>query len=143
MLLYFAARAQNFDERILAGLGARRRRSVRSIHGFDAGVSGRRPRNSGPDVVMQLHNIACHGLQPDLTICIDIDAETGLERATARTGANADRMEEQAIEFHQRVREIYLELARQYPERIKIIDGRGSASRRWLNAFGRSVKDRV
>ena len=30
---------------------------------------------------MQLHDIACHGLQPDLTICIDIDTETGLERA--------------------------------------------------------------
>jgi dTMP kinase len=141
MLLYFAARAQNFDERILPawdrGAVVLSDRFTDSTLAYQGGG-----RELGPDVVMQLHNIACHGLQPDLTVCIDVDARTGLERAKARTGAKADRMEEQTIQFHQRVREIYLDLARQYPERIKIIDGRGDveavAERVW-----EVVKDRV
>ena len=141
MLLYFAARAQNFDERILPawdrGAVVLSDRFTDSTLAYQGGG-----RELGPDVVMQLHNIACHGLQPDLTVCIDVDAGTGLERAKARTGAKADRMEEQTIVFHQRVREIYLDLARQYPERIKIIDGRGDvekvAERVW-----EVVKDRV
>jgi dTMP kinase len=141
MLLYFAARAQNFDERILPawdrGAVVLSDRFTDSTLAYQGGG-----RELGPDVVMQLHNIACHGLQPDLTVCIDVDAETGLERAKARNGAKADRMEEQAIEFHQRVREMYLDLARQYPARIKVIDGRGDveavAERVW-----EVVKDRV
>ena len=141
MLLYFAARAQNFDERILPawdrGAVVLSDRFTDSTLAYQGGG-----RELGPDVVMQLHNIACHGLQPDLTVSIDVDAGTGLERAKARTGAKADRMEEQTIVFHQRVREIYLDLARQYPERIKIIDGRGDvekvAERVW-----EVVKDRV
>jgi dTMP kinase len=141
MLLYFAARAQNFDERILPawdrGAVVLSDRFTDSTLAYQGGG-----RELGPDVVMQLHNIACHGLQPDLTVCIDVDAETGLERAKARNGAKADRMEEQTIEFHQRVREMYLDLARQYPARIKVIDGRGDveavAERVW-----EVVKDRV
>ena len=38
---------------------------------------------------MQLHDIACHGLHPDLTICIDIDTETGLERTRDANGKKA------------------------------------------------------
>ncbi len=141
MLLYFAARAQNFDERILPawerGAVVLSDRFTDSTLAYQGGG-----RELGPDVVMQLHNIACHGLQPDLTVCIDVDAETGLKRAKARNEAKVDRMEEQAVEFHQRVREIYLDLARQYPERVKVVDGRGAveavAERVW-----EVVKDRV
>ena len=125
MLLYFAARAQNFDERILPawerGAVVLSDRFTDSTLAYQGGG-----RELGRDVVMQLHNIACHGLQPDLTICLDIDTEVGLQRVRSRGGAARDRMEEQKIEFHKRVREIYLELGRQYPERIKIIDGNAS-----------------
>ena len=76
MLLYFAARAQNFDERILPawerGAVVLSDRFTDSTLAYQGGG-----RELGPDVVMQLHDIACHGLQPDLTICIDIDTETG------------------------------------------------------------------
>lgn len=141
MLLYFAARAQNFDERILPGwergavvISDRFTDSTLAYQGGGRGL--------GAEVVMQLHNIACHGLQPDLTVCIDIDPETGLERTRTRGGATRDRMEEQAIEFHRRVREIYHDLARRFPERIKLVEGEGTqeevAERVW-----RIVKDRV
>jgi dTMP kinase len=125
MLLYFAARAQNFDERILPAwergavvLSDRFTDSTLAYQGAGRGL--------GRDVVMQLHNIACHGLHPDLTICIDIDTEAGLERTRTRLGREPDRMDQQAIEFHRKVRATYLELGRENPARIKIIDGNGS-----------------
>jgi dTMP kinase len=125
MFLYFAARAQNFDERILPAwergavvLSDRFTDSTLAYQGAGRGL--------GQDVVMQLHNIACHGLNPDLTICIDIDTEAGLERTRTRLGREPDRMDQQAIEFHRKVRARYLELGRENPERIKIIDGNGS-----------------
>jgi len=124
MLLYFAARAQNFDECILPawerGAIVLSDRFTDSTLAYQGGG-----RSLGSDTVMTLHDIACHGLQPDLTICIDVDAETGLSRVKLRNGATRDRIEEQSLDFHRRVREIYLELGRKYPERIKIIDGKG------------------
>jgi dTMP kinase len=124
MLLYFAARAQNFDERILPawekGAVVLSDRFTDSTLAYQGGG-----RELGRDVVMQLHDIACHGLQPDLTICIDIDTHVGLQRVSTRGEGARDRIEEEAIEFHKRVREIYLELGRQFPDRIKIIDGNG------------------
>ena len=122
MLLYFAARAQNFDERILPAWD--RGAIVLSDRFTDSTIAYQgHGRGLGPNVVMSLHDIACHGLQPDLTICIDIDLETAIERARSRS--TSDRIEKEAAEFHNRVRDAYLELARKYPERIKLIDGRG------------------
>jgi dTMP kinase len=125
MLLYFAARAQNFDERILPawqrGATVLSDRFTDSTLAYQGGG-----RELGQDVVLQLHNIACHGLQPDLTICIDVDAAIGLDRVLSRRGVTRDRMEEQTLAFHKRVREIYLELARQHPERIRLVDGNGT-----------------
>jgi dTMP kinase len=124
MLLYFAARAQNFDERILPAW--ERGAVVLSDRFTDSTLAYQgEGRELGPEVVMQLHNIACHGLQPDLTICIDVETEVGLARVRARNGATRDRMDEETVEFHRRVRQMYLKLGRQYPERIRIVDGNG------------------
>ena len=124
MLLYFAARAQNFDERILPAW--ERGAVVLSDRFTDSTLAYQgEGRQLGPEVVMQLHNIACHGLQPDLTICIDVETEVGLERVRARNGAKRDRMDEETVEFHRRVRQMYLKLGEQHPERIKLVDGNG------------------
>ena len=74
-------------------------------------------RGLGWNTVVELDRIACRGLVPDLTLCIDIDTETGLARALARGGAET-RLEEQAIEFHHKVREAYHELARSEPAAV-------------------------
>ncbi len=118
LLLYFAARAQNVVERILPALAEskivlsdRYTDSTMAYQGF--------ARALGTEAVHELHRLACQGLQPDLTLCYDIDVETGLRRARER-GVN--RMDEQAIEFHRRVREAYLEIARREP-RFRVIDG--------------------
>ncbi len=58
--------------------------------------------------------------QPSLTILFDLPVEIALKRAAERS--SLDRFEREPLEFHQRIRDAYLELARQEPERIKVID---------------------
>lgn len=69
--------------------------------------------------IKMLNNIATSGLKPDLTFIFDIDIETGQKRV----GKNKDRMESAGIEFFKRVRNGYLEIAKQEPERVKVLDG--------------------
>lgn len=127
MLLYFAARAQNFDEKILPawerGAVVLSDRFTDSTLAYQGGGRG-----LGEGTILQLHDIACHGLQPDLTVYIDIDAETSLDRARTRTDRKLDRIETEASGFHSRVRDSYLKLAAADPRRIKIVDGRGTIS---------------
>ncbi|HTF61409.1 MAG TPA: dTMP kinase [Edaphobacter sp.] len=138
MLLYFAGRAQNVDEWILPAL--ERGTTVLSDRFTDSTLAYQgAARGLGSDVVMALHQIACRGLLPDLTIYLDIDLDTSLERAHARNRLIEDkderRMDEQAVEFHHRVRQEYLKLAEMEPDRIKVIDGRSDrnaiAARIW------------
>jgi dTMP kinase len=77
-------------------------------------------------------------LSPDLTLLVDVDLETGLARAQARNAGAAafeTRMDDQAIEFHRKVREAYLDLAKKHAARFRVIDGRGTpesvAARVW------------
>jgi dTMP kinase len=61
------------------------------------------------------------GLQPDLTLLFDLPGDVAQERlAGAR---QPDRFERERLDFHDRVRAAYLERARRYPDRIRIIDG--------------------
>src|SRR5688572_15644825 len=125
MLLYVAARAQNFDQVILPAceLGA----VVLSDRFTDSTLAYQGDgRGLGQNVVMTLHDIACHGLQPDITICIDIDVETARERTRERNPETRDRIEEESADFHNRVRQAYLHLGEMFPKRIRIIDGRGT-----------------
>ncbi|MCU1337413.1 MAG: thymidylate kinase [Bryobacterales bacterium] len=125
LLLMFASRAQNVDQAILPALSAGR--TVLSDRFTDStlvyqGVG----RGLGAEVVYELDRIACRGLVPDLTLVIDIDAETGLARARRRSLRTEDpetRMEEQEVGFHRRVREAYRQLAADEPRRVRLIDG--------------------
>lgn len=69
--------------------------------------------------INMLNNIATSGLKPHLTLVFDIDVETSM----SRVGKNKDRMESAGIEFHSRVRNGYLEIAKNEPDRVKVIDG--------------------
>lgn len=130
LLLYFASRAQNVDQRIRPALEDGR--IVVSDRYTDStlvyqGIA----RGLGEDVVARLHQIACGDIHPDLTICLDISLETSLERARRRnrelTGDKAveTRMDEQSTEFYRQVREGYRELARREPARFRMVDGGG------------------
>jgi dTMP kinase len=124
LLLMFAARAQNVEQWILPALAEGK--IVISDRFTDSSIAYQGAgRGLGWERVLELDRIACHGLVPDLTICVDIDTETGLARALSRGGAET-RLEDQAIEFHRRAREAYHELARREPQRFRLIDGRGT-----------------
>lgn len=69
-----------------------------------------------------LNNLATAGLKPDLTLVFDVSTEI----AQTRVGSEKDRMESAGIEFHKKVREGYLKIAEQEPQRVKIIDANNS-----------------
>jgi len=72
-----------------------------------------------------LNTLASDGMKPDLTLVLDLQVETGLERTRARAkGATRgpDRFEGEAYEFHRRVRQGFLEIARAEPDRVSVID---------------------
>ena len=74
------------------------------------------------DRINMLNNIATSGLKPDLTIVLDVDVET----SQARVGSEKDRMESAGIEFFERVRQGFLEIAKQEPDRVKVVDSKQS-----------------
>jgi len=124
LLLMFAARSQNVEQWILPALLSGK--IVISDRFTDSSIAYQGAgRGLGWDVVFELDRVACHGLKPDLTICVDIDTETGLSRALARGGSET-RLEAQAIEFHQMARAAYHELAHREPQRFRLIDGSGT-----------------
>ena len=71
------------------------------------------------DRINYLNNLATSGLKPDLTFIFDIDLETSL----ARRGKARDRMESSGDEFFERVRTGYIEVSKQEPNRVKLLDG--------------------
>lgn len=60
---------------------------------------------------------------PDLVVLIDLDVGVALSRAAARGGKSADRLEHEELEFHERIRNGFLELARIRPEPFLVLDG--------------------
>lgn len=74
-------------------------------------------------VVDRLHDLMI-GVEPDLTLLIDIDPEVGLSRAVARSGPEL-RFEEMGLAMQARMREGFLALARAHPARFRVVDGAG------------------
>jgi len=72
------------------------------------------------DLVRYINWISCRGLVPEFTFLLDIPAAEGLKRVAGR-GAS-DRFEKEIMAFHERVRDKYLEIASQNPERIRVIE---------------------
>ena len=128
LLLYFASRAQNVDEKIMPAL--ERGEIVLADRFTDSSlVYQGYGRELGAENVLALDRIACRGLRPHLTILVDIDPETSLARAHARNAAQPNcetRMDEQSLDFHRKVYEAYHSLAASEPERIKVVNGLAS-----------------
>jgi dTMP kinase len=115
--LFLADRAQHVDCIIKPALEAgvivlcdRHTDSSVAYQGYGRGLDLERIHN--------LNKIATGGLKPDLTIVLDVDVET----SQARVGAEKDRMESAGIEFFERVRQGFLEIAKQEPQRVKVVD---------------------
>ncbi|HKD04286.1 MAG TPA: dTMP kinase [Bryobacteraceae bacterium] len=128
LLLYFGSRAQNVEEVIRPTLS--RGQDVICDRFTDSTLVYQGcGRGLDTQMILDLDRIACNGLVPDLTLLIDIDLDTSLQRARRRNercDAAESRIDEESFAFHDRVRRGYLGLAEQHPGRFRLIDGRAS-----------------
>ncbi|MGY6708102.1 MAG: dTMP kinase [Rhizobiaceae bacterium] len=76
-----------------------------------------------PGFMKELERVAINGMMPDLTLILDLEAEQGLARATARRGDDTpDRYEKETLDIHRARRDAYLAIARAEPERCVVVD---------------------
>nr|WP_242595847.1 dTMP kinase [Enterococcus sp. MJM12] len=124
-LLYAAARRQHLVEVIMPALNAGKivicDRFVDSSLAYQG--AGRR---IGIPEIAKINEFATEGLKPDFTLYLDVDSDTGLKRIENSRHGEADRLEIESLEFHQRVRHAYLKLAEEDPIRIHKVDARMS-----------------
>lgn len=125
ILLFLASRAQFVDEVVQPALKAgklvlcdRYADSTLAYQGYGHRVD--------LEVLRRLLDFATGGLYPDLTFLLDVDTQRGLERKRPLAG-EWNRLDAYPADFHQRVREGYLELAAQEPQRWVVVDANVSA----------------
>jgi dTMP kinase len=125
LMLYAAGRAQHLAEVIMPELKAGR---IVLCDRFSDATLAYQGYGRGLDLelIRDLDRLVTAGMRPDLTVLLDIDAEAGLSRARGRNsrgGLEAEaRFENEHLSFHERVRQGYLDLARQEPGRFRIVD---------------------
>ncbi|CBT74747.1 dTMP kinase [Glutamicibacter arilaitensis] len=85
-------------------------------------------RELGFAAVASINDFATGGLKPDVTIILDISAEHGRARRIAASGGveDSDRLEAEPDDFHERIRNAFLELAAQDPQRYLVLDATAS-----------------
>ena len=122
--LYLADRAQHIEYKIKPALESgkivlcdRHTDSTIAYQGYG--------REQNIDEIKHLNSIATAGVIPDLTIVFDIDTEI----AQKRLQGEKDRLEAEGIEFHKKLRHGYLEIAKNDPKRVKVIDANKSIER--------------
>ncbi len=150
LLLYVADRAEHVNKVVRPSLSAGK--TVLCDRYFDATVAYQGyARGLDLDLLSKLHRLIINDLKPDMTILLDLPPEAGLSRALKRINEEKEagvgteinkgtqnglsqlslfafaadartRFEKEALAFHEKVREGYLELARQEPERFVVID---------------------
>ena len=120
LLLMFAARVQHVSQKILPALSAGKwvvsDRYIDASYAYQGGGRGISHHH-----IHRLDRLVVGHIYPDLTLLLDVPAELGMMRAEKR-GARKDRIEQERMDFFVRVRNAYLERAKQEPKRIKIID---------------------
>lgn len=120
VFLYAASRAQLVAEVIRPALAAGRivlcdryADSTLAYQGYGRGLD--------LNALRQILRLATGGLTPDLTFCLDISPEEGLSRRL-KGGGEWNRLDQETLDFHRRVRAGYLELAGEHPQRWIIVD---------------------
>lgn len=117
--LFLADRAQNVDMIVKPAVDAgkivlcdRHTDSTIAYQGYGRGVDIKQ--------LKMLNKLATSAFEPDLTFVFDIDVETSM----SRVGKVKDRMESAGVEFHEKVRNGYLEIAKEEPNRVKVINSK-------------------
>ncbi len=81
-------------------------------------------RGFSPELISEIIELATEGLKPDLTLLFDLSVADSISRTRRRTNGKqqGDRLDAETAEFHARVRDAYLRLARAEPERVKVVE---------------------
>ena len=119
LLLMFAARAEHIRKKIEPALAVGKwvlcDRFTDASYAYQGGGRG-----ISLERIAQLESWVQGDLRPDYTILFDVDADTGLGRVRSR--GEVDRFEEEDIGFFNRVRDQYLTMAKEHPQRYRMID---------------------
>lgn len=119
-LLFAASRRQHLIETVLPALS--QNKIVFSDRYVDSSVAYQGAgRQIGEQLISDLNRFATEGLQPDLTIYFDIPSEVGLKRINNYRSNEINRLDQENLSFHKRVRQEYLKLV-DNNDRIKLID---------------------
>lgn len=120
-LLYAASRRQHLVEKVWPALKEGKivicDRYLDSSLAYQGGA-----RNLGVDNILNINLFATENTWPDLTLLFDIDPEIGLARIASNANREVNRLDLEKIDFHKKVRQTFLDLAKRYPERYVIID---------------------
>lgn len=124
ILLFFTARVMHLRDLILPALEQgkivicdRFTDSTRAYQSYGRGYD--------PEKIETIKKLVMGDLEPDLTIIFDIDPEIGIKRSLDRNGSDAQsevRFEKADMDFHKRMREGYLKIAKTFPDRCKVIN---------------------
>lgn len=120
-LLYAASRRQHLVEKVWPALKEGKivicDRYLDSSLAYQGGARG-----LGVDNILNVNMFATENTFPDLTLLFDITPEEGLKRIAANASREVNRLDLEKLEFHHKVRNTFLELAKKYQERYVIID---------------------
>jgi dTMP kinase len=123
LLLMFAARAEHLRTLILPALESGTwvicDRFTDATYAYQGGGRGLNMAR-----IAALETWVQGPVRPDLTLLLDMDVKAGLARARGR--GEADRFEQETVEFFERVRRTYLDRARSEPQRYRVVDATGS-----------------
>ena len=135
-LLNYAARHEHLQKVITPALNAgtwvlcdRFSDSTMAYQGYGHGMDR--------EVIRRLHRLIVGDVTPDLTLIFDMPVELGLERAHAR-GEGEDRYERMGVDFHQRLRDGFLDIAKKDPARCKVVDAAAD-----MDTVAKMVRDHV
>ena len=133
-LLFAAARAQHMVEKIEPALTEGKivlsDRFVDSSIAYQGGGRG-----LGIKAVSEINKFATNGLRPNLTLLLDLPSEIGISRIMKHRVNEVNRLDKDRLIFHKKVRQTYLQLAKDQPNRIKVIDATQSPEKIAINAL--------
>lgn len=120
-LLYAASRSQLMAEVVLPAL--KDGKLVISDRFVDSSLAYQGSgRNLGMQEIKQINDFATRGIEPDLTIFLDVKPEVGLSRIQKLRPDQEDRLEQEKLAFHQKVYEGYKIINQNNPDRVKVVD---------------------
>lgn len=120
-LLYAASRSQHMKETIIPALRAGK--VIFSDRFVDSSLAYQGAgRDLGISAIKQINEFATDGIEPNLTIFLDVKPNVGLARISKERSGLEDRLEQEKLAFHQKVYQGYQEINQSHPDRIKIVD---------------------